>query len=265
MNSKYLVLLGGLLLPIPFATAADTNPAAASATAPASDEAGFSGKVIEALNTAGYTYVQVDTGSKKLWAATTQFDVKVGDTVAVGKGNAMPDFHSKSLNRTFDVVYFTSSIVVAGSQGSAPPSLPPGHPPIPGASTPALPPGHPALTAPPAQAPNLELTGIKRAEGGKTIKEIYAAKSKLAGKTVSVRGRVVKYNAMILGKNWLHIRDGSGNPEKADNDLAVTTSTPTGLGAIVVVTGTVSTNRDFGAGYKYGVIIENAQVTVEPK
>ena len=98
---------------------------------------------------------------------------------------------------------------------------------------------------------------------GKTIKEIYAAKAKLAGKSVSVRGKVVKYNAMILGKNWLHIQDGSGSVEKMDNDLTVTTLTPAMLGATVLVTGNISTNRDFGAGYKYGVIIEDAKVTVE--
>jgi len=255
-------MLGCLLLPIHFAVAADTNPASASATSPVGGEGGFSGQVIETTNTAGYTYVQVDTGSQKLWAATTQFPVNVGDRVSVGAGTPMTGFHSKSLNRTFDVVYFTGSIVVGGGGAGATPALPPGHPPLPGAATPTLPPGHPALTAPPA-APKLDLTGIKRAAGGKTIKEIYAAKSKLSGATVSVRGKVVKYNAMILGKNWLHIQDGSGSAANQNNDLTVTTATPAKLGDTVLVTGNVSTNKDFGAGYKYSVILDNAKVTVE--
>jgi hypothetical protein len=242
---KSILLLGALLLPIPFAMAGD--------------EAGFSGKVIEATNTAGYTYVQVDTGGKKLWAATTQFQVKVGDNVAVGAGTPMSDYHSKTLNRDFDLVYFTGSIAVNG--GGAGAALPPGHPPLGGGATPALPPGHPALTTP--AKPNLDLTGIKRAEGGKTIKEIYAAKAKLAGQAISVRGKVVKYNAMILGKNWLHIQDGSGDAGNQDNDLTITTATPTAVGATVLVTGKVATNRDFGAGYKYAVIIEDAKVVVE--
>jgi len=254
MKMKYLLLLGCLLAPVPWVAAQDA--------APAGDQHGFSGKVIETTNTSGYTYVQVDTGSKKLWAATTQFPVKVGDSVTVGTGTPMTGYHSKTLNRDFDVVYFTGSIAVNGGPAGAMPGLPPGHPAIPGAPTPGLPPGHPAITAP-AAAPNLDLTGIKRAEGGKTIKEIYAAKAKLAGKSVSVRGKVVKYNAMILGKNWLHIQDGSGSVEKMDNDLTVTTLTPAMLGATVLVTGNISTNRDFGAGYKYGVIIEDAKVTVE--
>lgn len=260
MNLKCFCLLGALLLPMLCAMAADPQPAAAPAEA--GDESGFSGKVIETTNTAGYTYVQVDTGSKKLWAATTQFAVKAGDQVTVAGGTPMSNYHSKSLNRDFDVVYFTGSIVVNGSNAGATPALPPGHPPLPGTATPALPPGHPALTAA-AAAPNLELTGIKRAEGGKTVKEVYAAKAKLAGQTVAVRGKVVKYNAMILGKNWLHIQDGSGSAGTADNDLTVTTSTPTAIGATVLVTGKVSTNRDFGAGYKYALILEDAQVTVE--
>ncbi len=260
MKSKHLLLLGCLLLPIQFAVAADPNPAAVAA--PVGDEGGFSGKVVETTNTSSYTYVRVDTGAKKLWAATTEFPVKVGDTVKVGAGTPMTGYHSKSLNRDFDVVYFTGSISVGGNEAGATPALPPGHPPLPDAAAPGLPPGHPSLTAP-AAAPNLDLTGIKRAEGGRTIKEIYAAKTRLAGKPVTVRGKVVKYNAMIMGKNWLHIRDGSGSADKADNDLTVTTSTPTALGAIVLVTGSVSINRDFGAGYKYGVIIEDAKLTIE--
>ena len=252
MHMKSILLLGALLLPVSFALAADT---------PAGDEAGFSGKVVETTNTAGYTYVQVDTGGKKLWAATTQFPVKVGDSVAVAAGTPMTGYHSKTLNRDFDVVYFTGSIAVNGGAGAGA-ALPPGHPPLAGGATPALPPGHPALTTPPAK-PNLDLTGIKRAAGGKTIKEIYAAKAKLAGQTISVRGKVVKYNAMILDKNWLHIQDGTGDAGAQDNDLTITTATPTAVGATVLVTGKVATNRDFGAGYKYAVIIEDAKVVVE--
>jgi hypothetical protein len=142
------------------------------------------------------------------------------------------------------------------------PALPPGHPSLNGQSTPGLPPGHPSLTAPRAPA-KVDLTGIKKADGGKTIQEIYAAKAKLAGQAVSVRGKVVKYNAMILGKNWLHIQDGSGKADDGNNDLTVTTTTPAAVGDTVLVTGVVSTNRDFGAGYKYSVIIEGAQVSVE--
>jgi hypothetical protein len=74
---------------------------------------------------------------------------------------------------------------------------------------------------------------------------------------------VVKYNAAIMGKNWLHIRDGSGTNDKADNDITVTTTNAVKLGDIVLVKGNVSMDRDFGAGYRYSVMIEDAAVTAE--
>jgi hypothetical protein len=255
MNMKYLLLIGCLILPLRFARAADADSAAAA-------EGSFSGKVVETMSTAGYTYVLVDTSGKKIWAAATQFAVKVGDTASVAGAMPMANFHSKTLNRDFDVVYFTGGITVNGGVAGAAPTLPPGHPALPGGAASVLPPGHPSL---PNQSgsPKVDLTGIKRADGGKTIQEIFAAKAKLAGKSVAVRGKVVKYNSMVMEKNWLHIQDGSGSAEKSDNDLTVTTTTSAKVGDTVLVTGVVSTDKDFGAGYKYNVILDDAKVTVE--
>lgn len=108
----------------------------------------------------------------------------------------------------------------------------------------------------------IDLSGIAKPEGGQTIAEVFADKDQLEGKTVVVRGKVVKVNANIMGKNWLHLRDGSG--EEGSNDLTITTTgvLPT-VGDTVVVTGPLGLNRDFGMGYKYPVIIEDGEVTVE--
>ena len=208
----------------------------------------FSGKVVETTNAASYTYVLVDTGSAKLWAAAPQFDVKIGDAVAVGGGIPMENYHSKTLNRDFAVVYFTGSVTV---NSSAPGGA---------GKTVELPPNHPPITGVPAK-PTVDLSGIKKAPGGKTVAEIFAGKAKLNGKPVKVRGKVVKYNAQILGKNWIHIQDGTGAP--GSNDLTVTTATEAKIGDTILVSGIVHTDRDFGAGYKYSVIIEDATVTVE--
>jgi hypothetical protein len=256
-----LLIIASLAVATEMAMAQTPEPASA-----ADPGNGFVGKVIETTNVANYTYVLVDTGSQKHWAAANEFSVKPGDTVEVSAGVPMSNFHSKTLNRDFDMVYFTGSIKVKGEQASsseAAPKLPPGHPPLNGEAPSALPPGHPSLTGDSAKAPNLDLTGIKRADGGKTIQEIFAGKKKLAGKEVVVRGKVVKFNPQILGKNWLHIRDGSGNPEKQDNDLTVTTSDSAKLGDTVLVTGKLVADKDFGAGYKYTLIIEDAKVKVE--
>ena len=131
----------------------------------------------------------------------------------------------------------------------------------PEATTPTMPPGetHPA----PKAAAEVDLTGIAKAEGGKTVAEVFAEKDALAGQPVTFRGKVVKTNPDIMGKNWLHVRDGSG--EEGTNDLTITTAgTLPNVGDTVVVTGNVTLNKDFGMGYAYDVLVEDAQVTVEP-
>lgn len=108
----------------------------------------------------------------------------------------------------------------------------------------------------------VDLSGIAKPEGGKTVAEVFAEKASLAGKPVTVRGKVVKVNGGIMGKNWLHVRDGSG--AEGTNDLTVTTAAELpALGAIVVVTGPVSLDKDYGMGYQYAVIVEGAEVKVE--
>ena len=120
---------------------------------------------------------------------------------------------------------------------------------------------HPAPTA--GEAANIDLTGIAKADGGKTVAEIYGEKANLAGQPVTLRGKVVKTNAGIMGKNWVHVRDGSG--ADGTNDLTVTTAgNVPNVGDLVVVTGTVAIDKDFGMGYQYPVLVEEATIVVEP-
>jgi type IV pilus biogenesis protein CpaD/CtpE len=109
----------------------------------------------------------------------------------------------------------------------------------------------------------IDLAGIAKADGGKTVAELYAEKTALADTRISLRGKVVKANSGIMNKDWLHIRDGSG--ADGTNDLTVTTTTKQlpKVGDTVVVTGKVTLNKDFGMGYQYPVILEDADVTIE--
>lgn len=222
---------------------AGTQPAAP--TQPAAQPAkGMEGKVVETMNAGGYTYVQVDTGKEKVWAAAPEFKVKAGDAVALPP-NAMPmeKYESKSLKRTFDLVYFVDNVAVNGvSQAPAAPNVAPveGHPPV------------------AAQATE-KISGVKKAD--KTVGEVFAEKAALAGKTVKVRGKVVKFSPEIMGKNWIHLQDGTG--AAGSNDLTVTTKGMAKQGDTIVVSGVVAADKDFGYGYKYAVIIEDADVTVE--
>ena len=115
---------------------------------------------------------------------------------------------------------------------------------------------------PAAPTETVDLSGIAKADGGLTVADVFEGKDQLAGQPVVVRGRVVKSNPDIMGKNWLHVRDGSG--AEGTNDLTVTTAGAVpNVGDTVVVKGVLALNKDFGMGYQYDVIVEDAEITVE--
>jgi hypothetical protein len=129
-------------------------------------------------------------------------------------------------------------------------------------AAPATPPMTEPHPMPAAPAEEVDLSGIAKADGGKTVAEVFAEKDQLSGQQVVLRGKVVKSNPGIMGKNWLHVRDGSG--AEGTNDLTVTTAgAAPAVGDLVLVKGPVSLNRDLGMGYTYDVIVEDAEVTVE--
>jgi hypothetical protein len=215
--------------------AAPAQPASAAVT----------GKVVETMDAGPYTYVLVDAGGKQTWAAGPKTTVAVGDTVSLPAGNLMKNFKSTTLGRTFELIYFVPAIQVTTSGGGAKPA--------PAAAQP--PPGiNPTIAA-------IDLSNIKKAEGGYTVAELFANKDALAGKEVAVRGRVVKFNPSIMGKNWLHLRDGTGAP--GTNDVTVTTAATATIGSLVLVRGKLGTDEDFGFNYKYPILIEDAAVTSE--
>jgi len=214
------------------------QPTGAAPAVPSGDQV-VTGTVLETMDAANYTYVRVKTDSRELWAAASQFKVAVGDKVTISLDQPMEHFHSKALNRDFDVIYFVSRV----GQGD-------------GASA-ALPPGHPSVQSAAAAAVT---TPVEPASGGTTVAEVWKTRTALVGKTVTVRGKVVKYNGGILGVNWIHLQDGTGKAADGTNDITVTTDAPATLGDVITATGTVAIDKDFGAGYVYKVIVEHATV-----
>ena len=208
---------------------------------------GFSGTVVETIKVERYTYVQVDTGKQKIWAATPEFHGQVGDTVVIPEGLVMKNFHSNTLERDFELVHFVNAISGAkkGSDFTQQAQMPAGHPPV----------------SDKMSMPQVDVSRVEKAKEGKTVAEIFAGKEELAGKQVLVRGKVVKFLPQIMGKNWLHLQDGSGS--EGTNDLTVTTTDMAQVGDLVLVNGMVSVNRDFGYGYSYEVLVEDAEITVE--
>lgn len=207
------------------------------------------GTVLETMNSGGYTYVFIETDQDQRWVAARQTAVAVGDVVQSFHGMPMSAFTSKILNRTFDIVYFVDTVhnlSAPAAQEAAVSTLPTGHSETNDTST--------------AEAVDNNVAELK---SGQNIAYLYGNKDSIATQTISLRGKVVKYNEGILGWNFIHIQDGSGDAVDGNNDLTVTSKNTTAVGETVVVTGTMILDRDFGAGYKFPLLMEDANIEAE--
>lgn len=227
-----------------------TPPPPDSAPAAHPQAAAIQGVVLERLDVPNYSYLRLKSGDQEVWAAVPTSKVEKGTEVAIQDPMPMKGFESKGLGRSFDVIYFGT---LGGDQAPA------------SASTSA-----PAPTPGSFQHPGGPMTGqadpgdvkVEKAKGpeARTIAELYAQKAALKGKTVLVRGKVVKYNPNILGKNWIHLRDGSGSAQAGDHDITVTTPDASAVGEVITARGTITLEKDLGSGYHYPVLLEDAKL-----
>ena len=192
----------------------------------------------EVLQTTKYTYLRVKADTTLKWLAVPSADFKAGDTCYYQGGLVMPEFKSKELDRTFDKVIFLEGVSKT-PEGIKKPGM--------------VVPEHGVKTKP----GKLEVK-IDPAEGGITIAELFQNKDSYNGKVVKIRGQVVKFKPAIMGKNWAHLQDGTSFAEKYD--LTATLSDTLTVGNIVTLESKVTTNKDFGSGYFFEVILEDAKV-----
>jgi len=246
------------------AVAQEQQAAPQAPTASLASASTLKGKVVETFDGGGYTYIQFDTGTEQKWAAVGQTTVAVGDEVNLKPGPVMKDFHSRTFDRTFPEIIFSSGLIGANEaaaglgsnfgdalQGEGMGMMPPA-----GAMDQVSGGSMQAVTPP-------QEVAIDKVEGenGYTVEEIFAQAADLAGKTVKIRGKAIKVSANIMGKNWIHLQDGTGNPAANTHDLVVTSAGMPEKDSIIILEGIVAKDKDFGAGYKYGVIIEEAVIT----
>jgi hypothetical protein len=225
------------------------------------------GKVLETMNAGGYTYLNVENAEGAKWIAVNQADVKVGDEVTYLDGMVMQNFTSKSLDRTFPEIVFSSGLVGPGSSLPGSPAAGSGAESFSQALTSES--GSAMDTAAGLATGSLKAVvplgeiKIEKAAGenGYTIAEIHSKAEELNGKAVVVRGKVVKVSPGIMGRNWIHIQDGTGSPDDSTHDLVITTSQePAADWDIIIMEGVIAANKDFGSGYSYDVIIEEASI-----
>jgi hypothetical protein len=214
------------------------------------------GPVLETMNASNYTYVRVKTDTGDVWAASGVFPVAVGDRVTLALEMPMENFHSETLKRDFPLIYFTTRIGREGEiQAAAPaPAMMSAH---------GMGGGAQAGGAPAGSAAAQVAEPIAPAPGGTTVADVWANRKALAGKTVTVRGKVVRFNGGILGRNWIHIQDGTGTAADGTNDLLVTSDAAAKVGDVITATGTVAVDKDFTAGYAYAVLVEGAKIELK--
>lgn len=245
--------------PVTPAPAAGRVDDAAPTSAPA--DGTLSGTIAETMNSGGYTYVRLKRENDEVWVAAREFTAAVGEPLQVAVEMTMRDFKSPTLNRSFPLLYFAAQVAKKGEtlKPSAPVS------PVP-ANTPQPLDSHSDRGVAPSPAPagkNPPVAKVAPPPGGLAIAEVFARKATLSGKPVVVRGTVVKFNGGILDRNWLHLQDGSGSADAQNHDLTITTDAAAArpqVGDVITVSGVLGLKKDFGAGYAYDAILENARI-----
>jgi hypothetical protein len=200
----------------------------------------LSGKVLETMDSGNYTYINIEKDGRNTWVAVPRITVAIGQEISVQPGMAMPNFESKTLNRTFKSIIFSGGVI--GQQAKESMNVSSSR--------------KPEIVSPPVDI------NVEKAPGTDafTVAELYEKSTDLDTKRVVVKGQVVKFSPNIMGKNWIHIQDGSGNESEGTNDILFTSQDTLSVGDIVTLKGTLYKDKDFGSGYRFSAVVEEATV-----
>ena len=211
--------------------------------------------VEEVLQSTKYTYLRAKEVDAGLWLAVSKSEATAGEVYYYkGEGGLpMTNFTSKELNRTFEKILFLDKMykdeacsVSASNMKEMSPSYhhhsDPQH----------------SMNTRQVETPGATAIITEQAKGGITIAELFKNKKSYSGKTVIIKGQVVKFIPAIMNKNWLHIQDGTEFSGKFD--LTVTTGNEVKVGDTVTLQGVIALDKDFGFGYFYEVIMEDAKL-----
>ena len=196
-----------------------------------------SGEVIDKIDAGNYSYLQLKENDKVYWAAVPTMQIENGEQIFFSEYMEMKDFRSETLDRTFESVLFVNDANKVADKKTlqiAHANLKPG---------------------------NETTISVEPLDDGKTIAQIFNEKESLKNKTVKVRGKVVKFNGGIMNRNWIHIQDGTDN--EGEYDLLITSKESAKVGDVIRAEGKLAIDKDFGAGYFYPVVLENAKIIIE--
>ncbi len=212
---------------------------AAALAGPAWAAASLQGEVLEVRDVQSYTYLRLATSDGEVWAAVPSAKLKKGERVTITDPTVMQGFESKTLGRTFDKIVFGQLAAPGGATAAASPH---------------------GATPGPAAAPAAVKVAKASGPDARTVAEVVNRRAALENKPVTVHAQVVKVNNGIMGKNWLHLRDGTGSAADGSDDLIATSQDTAKVGDIVTVKGRVHTDVDLGSGYRFAVVIGEATI-----
>lgn len=226
-----------LVMMVAFTSCVKKNkvPTAQEATQPGTHEI----TVAEVIQTSGYTYLRVQENGAEKWIAVNRMEAAPGEKYYYAQeGLEMKDFNSKELNRTFPTIYFVDAL----------------------SKEPVAAPAHGAMPNKPVQPTLAQKEGISVAPAveGLTIAKLYADRQNYDGKKIKMKGQVTKINEGVMDKNWVHIQDGTN--DSGNFDLTITTQDSVKMDEVVTFEGTIHLKKDFGYGYFYEVIMEDAKL-----
>jgi len=234
MNKIIVLLLTVVMIFVGCETESETSSNQDMNINKVSNNSTHKARVEDKINAANYTYLQVNENDNTYWIAVTQMDIEKGEMVYFSQAMEMKNFKSESLDRKFESIWFVQDAARFPNQKTG-------------------------------ENPHINLTSnkseeisIETPEDGKTVEQIYNERNSLAGKTVKVKGKVVKINQNIMKRNWIHLQDGTG--DETNSDLVVTSQNVVAVGDIVTAEGIVASDKDFGAGYFFTVILEDANI-----
>jgi len=189
--------------------------------------------VLEVQSVSSYSYLKVSEDGAEYWIASPKADFSVGQVLLYTNAMEMKGFTSKELNKTFERILFVDRLESKLGVGT--------------------------MTEP--QKPHIEKENIsvEPLSGGITISQLFTNPNKYENKTVKIKGKVIKVNFGIMEKNWIHIQDGTSANDEFD--LTITTNGTANIGDVVIVEGKIVLNKDFGYGYSYKVLMEEAKIS----
>lgn len=193
-------------------------------------------EVTEVVQASSYSYLKVQENFSERWVAVSKADIKPGEVYYYDSALEMRDFKSKDLDRTFELVYFINQISKtplnqAKTMGKSP-----------------------HMSKPVNKKKSTVV--LEKSDGEITLAQVFANRKDYSSKEFEIKGVVVKVNKQVMGKNWIHIQDGTD--DNGVFDLTITTQELAEVGNVVSFKGKLTLDKDFGAGYSYEVIMEDA-------